>query len=95
MAYAILGNYNPWVHHGESVNESGTVDKYEEDPLVIEVDSSSNDDMIPLVFDTRDVRDSSTVEGSRYDVIVCGNVGRGTSIHQCMCSHSLASDHML
>lgn len=92
MAYGILGNYNPWVHHGESVNESGIVDKYEEDCSVIEVDSSS---MIPLVFDTRDVRDSSTVEGSERDVIVCGNIGRGTSIHQRMCSCSLAGDHML
>lgn len=64
MAYGMLGNYNPWVHHGESVNESNIVDKYEEDPLVIEVASSSDDDMTPFVFDTRDVRDSSTAEGA-------------------------------
>lgn len=64
MAYGMLGNYNPWVHHGESVNESNIVDKYEEDPLVIEVASGSDDDMTPFVFDTRDVRDSSTAEGA-------------------------------
>lgn len=64
MAYGMLGNYNPWVHHGESVDESNIVDKYEEDPLVIEVASSSDDDMTPFVFDTRDVRDSSIAEGA-------------------------------